>query len=218
MLPKNRIRAAGNRPAAPPTRPRSLLRSGHDRCSRVAPASGVPIPSSSPPGARQQVLAVQDRLLRQSVPRLTATADQTSQIADTSLVTPVYWCGVANSQAGHGGRCRGRQRPPGRARHHGAWASDKNCRAWAAARVKGTQGMRSWSKTNLTTRTGGNGGGPDETAPAPELVAAADPDHNGTAADPDHNGRSHGTARSGAGNQSRPTGRRSRRSLKNWRV
>src|SRR5690349_97870 len=69
--------------------------------------------------------------------------------------------------------------------------------------------MRSWAKTNLTTRTGGNGGGPDETAPAPGITAAADPGQNGS---------SHDTGGSGAGNQSRPTGRRSRRALKNWRV
>jgi Nitrate and nitrite sensing len=69
--------------------------------------------------------------------------------------------------------------------------------------------MRSWGKTNLTTETGGNGGGPDETAPAPEVTAAGDPGHNGN---------SNGTAGSGAGNPSRPTGRRSRRALKNWRV
>ncbi len=69
--------------------------------------------------------------------------------------------------------------------------------------------MRSWPETNLTTRTGGNGGGPDETAPAPGITAAADPGQNGS---------SHGTGGSGAGNQSRPTGRRSRRALKNWRV
>jgi signal transduction histidine kinase len=69
--------------------------------------------------------------------------------------------------------------------------------------------MRSWSNTNLTTRTGGNGGGPDETAPAPGVVAAADPEQNGS---------SHSTTASGAGNQSPPSGWRSRRSLKNWRV
>src|SRR5690349_11546205 len=69
--------------------------------------------------------------------------------------------------------------------------------------------MRSWAKTNLTTQTGGNGGRPDETAPAPGATAAADPGQNGS---------SHGTAGSGTGNQGRPTGRRSRRALKNWRV
>ena len=69
--------------------------------------------------------------------------------------------------------------------------------------------MRSWGKADLTTRTGGNGGGPDEAAPAPGGPAAADPDQGGS---------SHGTAVNGAGNQSRPTGRRSRRALKNWRV
>src|SRR5215471_18648398 len=66
--------------------------------------------------------------------------------------------------------------------------------------------MRSWDRTS---RTGGNGGGADETAPAPGMIAAADPGQNGS---------SHGTAGSGAGNQSQPTGRRSRRALKNWRV
>src|SRR5215472_5835055 len=69
--------------------------------------------------------------------------------------------------------------------------------------------MRSLAKTNLTTRTGGNGGGPDETPPAPAVTAATDPGQNGG---------SHGTAASGAVNQSRPAGRRSRRALKNWRV
>src|SRR5215469_1277558 len=68
--------------------------------------------------------------------------------------------------------------------------------------------MRSWGKTDLTTRTG-NGGEPDEAAPAPGGTAAADPDQGGS---------SHGTVVNGAGNQSRPTGRRSRRALKNWRV
>jgi len=67
--------------------------------------------------------------------------------------------------------------------------------------------MRSWTNTNLTTRTGGNGGGPDQTAPAPGVTAATDPGQNGS---------SHGTA--GSGVQSQPTGRRSRRALKNWRV
>ena len=69
--------------------------------------------------------------------------------------------------------------------------------------------MRSWAKTNLNARTGGNGGGPDETAPAPGVAAAADPHQNGG---------SHGTAGNGAGNGGRPTGRQSRRALKNWRV
>ena len=69
--------------------------------------------------------------------------------------------------------------------------------------------MRSWAKTNLTARTGGNGGGPDETAPAPGVAAAADPGRNGG---------SHGTAGNGAGSGGRPTGRQSRRALKNWRV
>jgi signal transduction histidine kinase len=69
--------------------------------------------------------------------------------------------------------------------------------------------MRSWAKTNMTAPVGGDGGGPDETAPAPEATAAADPQQNGG---------SHGTAGDGAGQAGRPTGRQSRRTLKNWRV
>jgi signal transduction histidine kinase len=69
--------------------------------------------------------------------------------------------------------------------------------------------MRSWAETNLTARTGGNGGGPEETAPAPAATAAADPQQNGG---------SHGTAGNDAGEGARPGGRRSRRALKNWRV
>jgi hypothetical protein len=49
------------------------------------------------PQARQQILAVQDSLLRPSVPSLAAAADQTSQIAHNLPLTPVYWCGVAKS-------------------------------------------------------------------------------------------------------------------------
>jgi hypothetical protein len=55
--------------------------------------------------------------------------------------------------------------------------------------------MRSWGKTNLNARTGGNGGGPDETAPAPGAAAAADPHQNGG---------SHGTAGNGAGSDAAP--------------
>ena len=69
--------------------------------------------------------------------------------------------------------------------------------------------MRSWAKTNMTAPVGGNGGGPDETAPAPGATAAADPQQNGG---------SLGTAGNGAGQAGRPAGRQSRRALKNWRV
>ena len=69
--------------------------------------------------------------------------------------------------------------------------------------------MRPWATTNGTAQVGGNGGGPDETAPAPEASALADPQQNGG---------SHGTAGSGAGPAGSPAGRQSRRALKNWRV
>jgi signal transduction histidine kinase len=76
--------------------------------------------------------------------------------------------------------------------------------------VKGTEAIRSWAKTNLTARAGGDGAGPGVTAPAPGVTAAADPGQNGS---------SRGTAGSSAGRGARPaTRRQSRRALKNWRV
>jgi len=71
--------------------------------------------------------------------------------------------------------------------------------------------MRSWAETNTTAPVGGNGEGPDETAPASAAGATA-------SGDPQQNGGSHGTAGHGAGQAGRPTGRQSRRALKNWRV
>src|SRR5215469_3852335 len=87
--------------------------------------------------------------------------------------------------------------------------------------------MRSWTKTNPTTRTGGNGGGPDEAAPAPGVTATPGSGPNGGSRGTTGGGTTGtgttgsgttGSGTTGTGSAVRPAGRQSRRALKNWRV